>query len=156
MIKLTTGVLICAVACLAMAPRIASAQGKAAPIESSMRRMIGSWHLVKLEHARPDGSLYAEEAAGKLVFTREGTMAVQVMYKDPAAAGRYATNGYEASFGRIFVNDRDRTFTYRIDGALVRSLIGTDTRRGFELEGNRFIVVPAVPNEHFRIVWERD
>ena len=48
------------------------------------------------------------------------------------------------------------TFTYHVQGALVRTLIGKDLKRVFELSGNQLIVKSPDPNEHWRVAWERD
>ena len=57
------------------------------------------------------GQVHKADCTGMLVFTREGRMSVQVMYRDPqagTAAGpvQYAQGGYEASFGRYDVDAR--------------------------------------------------
>ena len=93
------------------------------------------------------------------MFTREGRMAVQVMYRHPqagAAAGplQYAQGGYEATFGRYEIDAPSRTFTYQVEGGLVRSLVGKELVRSFELSGNRLIVRSSNPNEHWRVAWE--
>ena len=41
-----------------------------------------------------------------------------------------------------------------IDGALVRSLIGKDFTREFELSGKQLIVKSPDPKEHWRVAWE--
>jgi hypothetical protein len=94
-----------------------------------------------------------------LVFTREGRMAVQVMYRNPQAgtpAGpvQYAQGGYEATFGRYEIDAPSRTFTYQVEGGLVRSLVGKELVRSFELSGNRLIVKSSNPNEQWRVAWE--
>jgi len=38
---------------------------------------------------------------------------------------------------------------------LVRSLIGKDLLRAFDISGKRMIVKSARPDEHWRVVWER-
>jgi hypothetical protein len=86
-------------------------------------------------------------------------MSVQVMYRHPhagAAAGpvQYAQGGYEASFGRYEVNAGSRTFTYDVEGALVRSLVGKELTRSFDLSGNQLIVKSSNPSEHWRVAWE--
>jgi hypothetical protein len=86
-------------------------------------------------------------------------MSVQVMYRDPqpgTSAGpvQYAQGGYEASFGRYEVDTRARTFTYHVEGALVRSLIGKELTRLFELSANQLIVKSSNPEEHWRVAWE--
>jgi hypothetical protein len=120
---------------------------------------VGSWRLVSLEEKGADGQIHAADCSGMLVFTREGRMSVQVMYasQEPAAAAApvaYAQGGYEASFGRYQVDPFTRTFVYHVEGALVRSLVGKDLARSFELAGNRLTVKPASPNEHWKVVWE--
>jgi hypothetical protein len=94
-----------------------------------------------------------------LIFTREGRMSVQVMYRNPQAGEssgpvQYAHGGYEASFGRYEIDDRAHRFTYHVEGALVRSLAGKDLTRRFELSGQQLIVKPASPNEHWKVTWE--
>jgi hypothetical protein len=85
-------------------------------------------------------------------------MSVQVMYQNPHTGDqggplRYAQGGYEASFGRYEVNDA-HTFTFHVEGAIVRSLIGKDLLRAYELFGNELIVKSTNPNERWRVAWE--
>jgi Lipocalin-like domain len=95
------------------------------------------------------------------VFTREGGASVQVMCRNPPAGTpsepvQYAQGGYEASFGSYEIDPRADTFTYHVEGALVRSLIGKDLVRSFELGGTLQIVKSANPDEHWRVAWEHD
>lgn len=87
-------------------------------------------------------------------------MSVQVMYRDAqsqAAAGpvQYAQGGYEASFGRYEVDELGRSFTYHVEGALVRALVGKDQKRIYELEDKQLVIKPPTPDEHWRVTWER-
>jgi hypothetical protein len=122
-------------------------------------RFIGAWRLVWLEEEGGDGKVHRVDCTGMLVFTREGHMSVQVMYRNPQAGtnsgpAQYAQGGYEASFGRYDIDERARTFTYHVEGALVRSLIGKDLERVYELSGKQLIVKSSNPNEHWRVAWE--
>ena len=86
-------------------------------------------------------------------------MSVQVMERNPqaqAAAGpeQYSQGGYEASFGTYQIDERSHTFTFHVEGALVRSLVGKDLPRSFELSGKQLIVKSTRPDEHWRVVWE--
>ena len=122
-------------------------------------RFIGAWRLVWLEEPGPDGSVHRADCAGMFVFTRDGHASVQVMYRTPqagTAAGpvQYAQGGYEATFGRYRIDPSARTFTYHVEGALVRSLIGKHLVRSFELSGNQLIVKSSDPNERWRVAWE--
>jgi hypothetical protein len=116
-------------------------------------RFIGAWRLVWLEEPGADGKVQRADCTGSLVFTREGRMSVQVMYRHAqagAAAGpvQYAQGGYEATFGRYEVNAGSRTFTYHVEGALVRRLVGKELTRSFDLSGNQLIVQSSNPSEH--------
>jgi Lipocalin-like domain len=122
-------------------------------------RFVGAWRLVWLEEPGADGKIHKADCTGLLVYTRDGHMSVQVMYRNPQAgteAGpvQYAKGGYEASFGTYEINESAHTFTYHVDGALVRSLIGKDFTRVYELSGKRLIVKSPDPEEHWRVAWE--
>jgi|SRR5579863_859841 len=123
-------------------------------------RFVGAWRLAWLEEPAADGKIHRADCTGLLVYTRDGHMSVQVMYKNAQAASgaapvHYERGGYEASFGRYDVNDA-HTFTYHVEGALVRSLVGRDLPRVYEFSGNQLIVKSPDPKEHWRVAWERD
>ena len=67
---------------------------------------------------------------------------------------QYAQGGYEASFGRYQIDETTRTFTFHVEGAMVRSLIGKDLPRSFDFSGNQLVVKSTNPNEHWRVAWE--
>jgi len=67
---------------------------------------------------------------------------------------QYAQGGYEASYGTYVIDERTHTFTFHVEGALVRSLIGKDLPRTFELSGKQLIVRSIRPEEHWRVGWE--
>lgn len=122
-------------------------------------RFAGAWRLVSLEAPGPDGKIHRADSAGLLVFTRDGHMSVQVMERNQrpqAAAGpeQYSQGGYEASFGRYAVDESAHAFTFHVEGALVRTLIGKDLPRSFEFTGKQLIVKSTRQNEHWRVVWE--
>ncbi|HZC21912.1 MAG TPA: lipocalin-like domain-containing protein, partial [Candidatus Binatia bacterium] len=91
-------------------------------------RFVGAWRLAWLEEEGADGKIHRADCTGLLVYTRDGHMSVQVMYRNPQAAQpannpapvQYAQGGYEASFGTYQVDERTHTFNYHVDGALVR------------------------------------
>ena len=94
-------------------------------------RFIGAWRLVWLEEPVQMGNVHRADCTGMLVFTREGRMSVQVMYRNPQAGSSLRAGAVRA--GRIRghvrpVRDRRarRAFTYHVEGALVRSLVGKD------------------------------
>jgi hypothetical protein len=117
-------------------------------------RLVGAWNLMSLEEPGADGHLHKADCAGMFVFTSDGKASVQVMYRNAQPGSAYAQGGYEASYGSYHV-DSSSIFTFHIEGALVRTLIGKDLRRAYELVGNRLTVKSTDPNEHWRVVWQR-
>lgn len=123
-------------------------------------RLVGAWKLVELDQPGPDGKLKRVESSGLFVFTQDGHLSVQVMEREPKArnssAGpeQYSQGGYEASYGSYVVNEHAHTFTFHVEGALVRTLIGKDLPRSYELSGKRLIVKSTRPEEHWRVIWE--
>lgn len=123
-------------------------------------KFAGAWRLAWLERPGADGKVHRVDCSGIFVFTRDGHASVQVMERNPqmqAAAGpqQYSAGGYEASWGIYNVDERAHTFTFHIEGALVRSLIGTDLPRAYEFSGKQLIVKSTRSDEHWRVVWER-
>ncbi len=73
-----------------------------------------------------DGKIHRSDPTGLLVFTRDGHMSVQVMERNPppqAPAGpeQYSQGGYEATFGTFEIDESAHTFTFQVEGALVRT-----------------------------------
>jgi len=127
--------------------------------EAIRDRFVGAWRLAWLEEPGSDGEVHRADCTGLLVYTRDGHMSVQVMYREPQAATQagqvqYAQGGYEASFGTYVIDERTHTFTFHVDGALVRTLIGKDLTRAYEFSGSQLIVKPVNPKEHWRVAWE--
>ena len=119
---------------------------------------IRAWKLARLEEPDAAGKIQRADCNGLLVFTRDGHMSVQVMYrnaqpKEQAGPVQYAQGGYEASFGTYQINDA-RTFTFHVDGAMVRSLIGKDLPRSYEFVGKQLIVKSTDAKEHWKVAWE--
>jgi len=123
-------------------------------------RFAGAWRLVQLEQPGADGTLRDVVCTGLFVFTRDGHASVQVMDRDPqtsttAGPQQYSQGGYEASWGTYNVDEGTHTFTFHIEGALVRSLVGKDLPRSYEFSGNRLTVKSTRANEHWSVTWER-
>lgn len=122
-------------------------------------RFVGAWRLAWLEEEGADGKIHKADCTGLLVYTRDGHMSVQVMYRNPqagtnAAPVQYAQGGYEASFGTYEINERAHNFTYHVEGALVRTLIGKDLTRVYDFSGKQLVVKSSSPDENWRVAWE--
>jgi len=116
--------------------------------------LVGAWKMVSLDEPGADGQVHRADCDGMFVFTRDGKASVQVMYRNAQTGSAYAQGGYEASYGSYHIDDTS-TFTFHIDGALVRTLIGKDLRRVYEISDNRLIVKSINANEHWKVIWER-
>jgi len=147
-------------ALLTMAIWAAPASPGSAQADDTLRApFVGAWRLAWLEEPDATGKIYRADCSGLLIYTPDGHMSVQVMYRDPqsakgAAPAQYSQGGYEASYGTYEVNDA-QTFTFHVEGALVRSLIGKDLKRVYEFSGKQLIVKSPDPNERWRVAWER-
>ena len=125
-------------------------------------RFIGAWRLAWLEEQGADGKIQRADRTGLLVYARDGHMSVRVMYRNPPAGPQkatgapmqYAQGGYEASFGTYEIDERAHSFTFHVEGALVRSLIGKDLRRIYDLSVKPLIVKSSNPDEPWRVGWE--
>lgn len=95
-----------------------------------------------------------------LVATEDGHLAIQVMYQNAESAQngpvQYAQGGHEASFGTYEIDQRASTFTYHVEGALVRTLIGQNQTRAYELSDDVMTVRSPDPTERWRARWQRD
>jgi hypothetical protein len=117
-------------------------------------RFVGAWKLVSLEEPGADGQIHKANCSGMFVFTSDRKASVQVMYRNEQTGSAYAHGGYEASYGTYQI-EGPSIFTFHIEGALVRTLIGRDLKRQYEIRGNRLTVKSMDPNEHWKVVWER-
>ena len=153
---------LCLISIVCLFAAMATVPGSAVPDDSSngriQGRFVGAWRLVSLEEPDEQGKIHKADCTGLLVYTRDGHMSVQVMYRNPESGGssspvQYAKGGYEASFGTYRIDDA-HAFTFHVEGALVRTLVGKDLKRRYELSRNQLIVNSPDPNEHWRVVWE--
>ncbi len=131
--------------------------------EGSVRQqLIGAWQLVSNEEM-VNGKLTKQDQTGILTYTSDGHMSVQIMDKlsdkNPSASRdggpvKYSANGYESYFGTYDVNEAAHSVTHHVQGALVRSLIGTDLTRIYTFSGKQLVLISSRPDESWRIVWE--
>lgn len=144
----------------AVPPAGAATNAAARPPRASP--LVGAWRLVWLELPGPDGALRrTTDAKGSLIYTPGGRVSVQVMYAsagDTPSSGpvQYAQGGYEGSFGRYVADGATRTVTHRYDGANVRSLLGRDLPRRYEVTARRLVLRSTRADERWSVTWERD
>ena len=150
---------ICVLSLFAWMPSVAAGQNHCG--NRDLRdQFAGAWRLASLEQPGTDWKVHRIDCCGMFVFTRDGHASVQVMERNPqvntpAGAHQYSQGGYEASWGTYKVDERAHTFTFHIEGALVRTLIGKDLPRVYEFSGKQLIVKSTRSDEHWRVAWER-
>ena len=147
---MTTTLRITALA-LALAPFVsvpAFAQDCTSPL-------VGAWRMTSLE-VGTEGNLQAVPYSGQVIFTGSCTLSVQAMNPDAnAPATPYTTNGYEAYYGPVAIDDAAKTFTITVESSLVRNLIGQSMTRVFDVSGDTLVLTPADPAEGWRVTYER-
>jgi Lipocalin-like domain len=139
---------------------IAQAQtAKAGAQPSAGERLIGAWHLSRIDSPGPDGkSVDIPPPIGMLIYTRDGHMSVQLMYPKSAngISNEYVLNGYEASFGSYDVDDATHTVTHHVLGSNTGDLlVGKNLPRTFQFtEDGRLIIRSTRSDEHWSVTWE--
>jgi hypothetical protein len=132
---------------------------KAGDQASARERLIGAWHLVRIESSGADGKLAdIAQPAGMLVYTRDGHVSVQLMYPKSASgiSNEYVLNGYEASFGSFDVDEAAHTVTHHVKGSNTGDLlVGKDLPRAFQFSaGGRLIIRSTRSDERWSVTWE--
>lgn len=128
---------------------------------SDRDRLIGAWHLVRIESPGPDGkTLPAPRPKGMLIYTRDGHMSVQLMYPmTPAVpSNEYVLDGYEASFGSFDIDETTHMLTHHVQASVTRDLlVGKDLSRAYQFTPEGYLVIRSGrPEEHWSVTWEHD
>lgn len=125
---------------------------------SAREKLIGAWHLVRIDAPSLDGqSVSSPQPKGMLVYTQDGHVSVQLMY--PASANtlsnEYVLNGYEASFGSYDVDETAHTVTHHVHGSITGDLlVGKDLSRKFEFTPNGHLIIRSTrTDEHWSVTW---
>src|SRR5215469_6934097 len=138
------GGLIMAVAVAAVVS-VQSAKTEGARRISDRERLIGAWHLERIDSPEPDGKPSdIPQPKGMLIYTRDGHMSVQLMYPKSAnnQSNQYVLDGYEASFGSYDVDEPKHMLTHHVQGSNTRDLlVGKDLPRVYELTGDGKLVI---------------
>jgi hypothetical protein len=143
--------------------------------EHDAAALVGTWRLKSCRATTADGTIVhplGKNVQGRLIYEKEGRMAVQLMdpdrpafrVDDPFVASdkevRAAFDGYAAYYGSYCVRPDEHTVTHHIEAALNPNWVGSDKVRNFELSGDRLTLsTPAITLDGaetaITIVWER-
>lgn len=128
------------------------------PVIASAQRqdsLVGTWNLISYEDTPDKGGIefpWGKHPSGILIYDDTGHMAVQIQHtpvdrstsksesKLPPADKVKLLGAYTANFGTYFVDWERMTITHHVVGNLFPVYIGTDQEKGFELDGNRFVL----------------
>ena len=142
---MTTKLTITALALALFASAPAFAQDCTSPL-------VGTWRMTSLEVGTERPVPYS----GQVIFTEACTLSVQAMNPDAnAPATPYTTNGYEAYYGTVTIDEAAKKFTMTVESSLVRNLIGQSMTRVFDVSGDTLVLTPADPAEGWRVTYER-
>ena len=127
--------------------------------DSASEKLIGAWHLVRIEAPGPDGKPTSiPQPKGMLIYTRDGHMSVQLMYpkSETALSNEYVQEGYEASFGSYDVDDATHTVTHHVQGSVTRDLlVGKDLPRVYQFAADGHLIIKSArPDEHWSVTWK--
>jgi hypothetical protein len=152
---------LCGWALATVLASVALAHAQAGKNHSSRERLIGAWHLVRIDNPGPGGKpIPMPQPKGMLIYTRDGHMSVQLMYPKSAQplSNEYVHDDYEASFGSYDVEEATHTLTHHVQGSITRDLlVGKDLPRIYRFTGNGHLIIrPAHPDEHWSVTWEHD
>jgi hypothetical protein len=122
-------------------------------------RLIGTWHLVKVDSPSPNGEPQPPVPLGLLIFTADGHQAVQLMYPKEASTlnNKFVHDGYEASFGTFEVDEAKQILHYKPVASATRdAFVGTEEllRPSFP-DARHLVNRPADPNQHWSVTWEK-
>ena len=125
---------------------------------SDRERLVGAWHLVKIEAPGPNGKAAADpQPTGMLIYTKDGHMSVQLMYPGTSLWNEYVERGYEASFGSYDLDDSRHLLTHHVQGSVTRGrLVGRDLPRRYEFTPDGHLLIrSARPEEHWQVMWQK-
>jgi hypothetical protein len=140
--------------------------------KSLKEQLIGTWKIVSVDNARPDGSIkqiFGAHPRGIVVFDAYGNTVVVLMRSDRA---KFAANnrdlgtpeenkatvqGTHAYFGRYSVNEAEKTLIFHNEGNTFPNQEGIDTKRLISVMGDEFRWTTPDPSVGGRseAVWKR-
>ncbi len=136
-----------------------SASAQTARAGGARDKLIGAWHLVRIDTPGSDAKARAgQQPEGMLIYTRDGHMSVQLMYPDAQhdLNNEYVHNGYESSFGTYDIDEATRTLTHHVKGANTGSLlVGKDLSRIYQFtKDGHLIIRSARSDEQWSVEWQ--
>jgi hypothetical protein len=122
-------------------------------------KLIGAWHLERIEAPGPDGKLSSmPQPKSMLIYTRDGHMSVQLMCPKSANAqsNEYVQDGYEAPFGSYDVDETTHTLTHHYKDQLRATSSSARACRAFTSSPKTGALDHQISSadEHWSVTWE--
>jgi hypothetical protein len=136
-----------------------SASAQAVKAGSARDKLVGAWHLVRIDAPGPDGrNVSGPQPEGMLIYTQDGHVSVQLMYPKTQhdLNNEYVRDGYEASFGTYNIDEATHTLTHHVRGANTGALlVGKDLPRIYQFtKDDHLIIRSARSDEPWSVEWE--
>jgi hypothetical protein len=143
------------------------------PPDRAVSPLVGTWIVRAVEITDSAGrTIETSHPVGTIIYTLEGRMAVQIMVLPrpvvpPVPEGpdevnawspeqvRQVVETYDAYFGKYEVDEAGHIVTHHVEGELRPNHVGAAYARRYEVDGDRLILSPTDPEQHWRVVWER-
>ncbi len=134
------------------------ATGTWAQSRSLQPSVVGTWRLVSIESAGPDGKpAQTEQATGLLIYTKDGRAAVQVMYPQTSLSNEFVHDGYEATFGAYELEPERHQLIYHVQASATRDkLAGKSEILHYDFPDARHMIIrPTKVDQHWSVTWAR-
>ncbi|RAJ77588.1 lipocalin-like protein [Chitinophaga dinghuensis] len=148
---------------------------KGISVNKHQQQFWGTWSLVSVENISADGSKttpYGEDPVGMLLFTKEGSYAIQILKanrskvlandKDKATAEENAAlvRGNNAHFGTYTVDENNQVIVFSIQHAFYPNWEGTTQVRTYSLKNNVLTYTVTTPTNGgaavAKVVWRKN
>jgi hypothetical protein len=135
---------------LVVAAFTAAASQPPADKDAVLRKLVGSWDLVKYEsfdqNGNPGGATYD---AGRIMYDERGHMSAQLSRKGRPRVTRQSSSddrlaaaaGYLAYYGTYEVDTSKQIVTHHVIGSTLTSWEGTDLIRSYEFAADGTLVL---------------
>ena len=154
---------------LAVLPGGAIAQQK-----SIKDQLVGTWTLLLADEVKADGTQlpdFGPNPMGTLIFTPNGHYSLQIMrFGRPAfasnnfmsgtpAENKAAASGVISHFGTYTADDRDKSFTFRVEASSFPNWEGTRQKRSIAALTDEVLEysfqTPANPAQRTETIWKK-
>jgi hypothetical protein len=136
------------------------------------KSLVGTWTIISTDNVDASGKktpIFGPNPRGSLIFTSNGRygltlarsslpkIAANNREKATAEENKAVVAGSLSHFGRYTVEDKDKTFTFRVETSTYPNWDGTTQKRSFAVSGDelRYTTPVASAGGRADLVWKR-